>query len=94
MKKNECAQEMILDVVLRHGCEVKIRPRPGLIGNVIEIVFRHGDVKSAVTIDLEKLPYGISGEEIACRSIERAIADLFRYPYREMVYKRFHKEGE
>lgn len=92
MKKNECAQEMILDLVIRHGCEVKIRPYVGG-GRAFEIVIQHRGAFSATAIDLERI--GIlkdHQEEIVCRDIERAAMELFRLPYREMFDKHFRKE--
>ena len=93
MKKNECAQEMILDLVIRHGCEVKIRPYAGG-GRAVEIVIQHRGAFSATAIDFERI--GILAEhqeEIVCREIERAAMELFRLPYREMMEKHFHKEA-
>ncbi len=92
MKKNDCAQEMILDLVIRHGCEVKLRPYVGG-GRAVEIVIQHRGAFSATAIDLERI--GMledHQEEIVCREIERTAMELFRLPYREMFEKHFHKE--
>lgn len=94
MKKNECAQEMILDLVMRHGCEVKIRPYVGG-GRPVEIVIQHRGAFSATAIDLEKTGmFKANQEEIVCREIERTAMDLFRLPYREMFEKHFSKEND
>lgn len=94
MKKNECAQEMILDLVMRHGCEVKIRPLPSQQMG-IEVVISHRGYHSAVAIDLVQMQlHSIPTEEIVCREIARAANDLFRYPYEQMMEKHFRKEDE
>ena len=54
MKKNECAQEMILDLVIRHGCEVKLRPYVGG-GRAVEIVIQHRGAFSSTAIDFERI---------------------------------------
>lgn len=94
MKKNECAQEMILDLVIRHGCEVKIRPHVRG-GRAVEIVIQHRGAFSATAIDLERIEM-MRGhqEEMVCREIDRAAMDLFRLPYREMFEKHFSKEND
>lgn len=93
MKKNECALEMILDLVMRHGCEVKIRPYAGG-GRAVEIVIQHRGVFSANAIDLEKIGMlKANQDEIVCIEIERTAMDLFRLPYREMFEKHFRKEN-
>ena len=92
MKKNECAQEMILDLVIRHGCEVKLRPYVGG-GRAVEIVIQHRGAFSAVAIDFERMAMlRDHEEELVCREIERAVMELFRHPYQEMMKKHFRKE--
>ena len=92
MKKNECAQEMILDLVMRHGCEVKIRPCVGG-GRAVEIVIAHRGAFSAVAIDLERMGiFRERQEEMVCREIEQTAMELFRLPYREIMEKHFSKE--
>lgn len=89
MKKNECAQEMILDLVLRHGCEVRIRPYVGG-GRAVEMVIHHRGAFSSTAIDLNRIEWMKDHqEEIVCREIERTAMDLFRLPYREMIDKHF-----
>lgn len=91
MKKNECAQEMILDLVMRHGCEVKIRPLPSQQMG-IDVVISHRGYHSAVAIDLGQMQLcAIPTEEIVCRDIARAADDLFRHPYEQMMEKHFRK---
>ena len=96
MKKNECAQEMILDLVMRHGCEVRIRPH--VVGlRAVEIVIHHRGEFSSIAIDLERIEWMKDHqEEAVCREIEMAAIDLFRLPYREMIDKHFHakKDGD
>lgn len=93
MKKNECAQEMLLDLVMRHGCEVKIRPYPDVFRSAIEIVLAKEKRYASAVIDLTNMPCErIRQEEIVCRIIERTIVELFRDPYREMMDKHFRKE--
>ena len=80
---------MILDLVIRHGCEVKIRPHVGG-GRAVEIVIQHRGAFSATAIDLEQIGmFKANQEEIVCREIERTAMDLFRLPYREMFEKHF-----
>ena len=92
MKKNECAQEMILDLVMRNRCEVSLRP---VIGNeqAVEIVIRHRGASSGTVIDFERIGlFKERTEEIVCREIDRTAMDAFRYPYRKMFDKHFGKE--
>ena len=92
MKKNECAQEMILDLVMRHGCEVRIRPYVGG-GNAIEIVVHHRGAFSSVAIDFERIGlFKERQEEMVCRELELTAMELFRLPYREMMKKHFCAE--
>jgi hypothetical protein len=93
MKKNECAQEMILDLVMRHGCEVSIRPVAGN-GKAVQIIIRHREVSAGTVIDLEQIGRdGGRAEEIVCRAIERTAMAAFRHPYREMLKKHFDEEA-
>ena len=93
MVKYECAQEIILDLVMRYGCEVKIKPHPYLIQNAIEVVIYHNDINATVTIDTSRTSPFISNEEIACRAIMRATMDLFRYPY-DRIYDKHFGDGD
>ncbi len=95
MKKNRCAQEMILDLVMRHECTVKIRPPMMRHVPEVELIISRDEYYASATIDLERVSL-IEGqqEEMVCRIIERAAADLFRYPYKRMIEKHFHKEAE
>ena len=93
MKKNECAQEMILDLVMRHGCEVSIRPVAGN-GKAVQIIIRHREVSAGTVLDLEEIgSFRERREEIVCWEIERAAMNAFRHPYREMLEKHFSKEA-
>ena len=95
MKKNECAQEMILDLVRRHGCSVTIRPSSYRYRDAIDIVISQDNYHSSVAIDLNALSWGGEDpDECVCRMIERTADELFRAPYREMMDKHFHKENE
>lgn len=93
MKKNECAQEMILDLITRHGCEVKLYPHADKYRNAIEIVISHKGYHSGIVVDLNLPSYpSIPWEEIACREIARAAEKLFGYPYEQMMKKHFRRE--
>jgi len=93
MKKNECAQEMILDLVMRMGCEVILRPVQTPTVKALEIVFRHKGYSEATIIDFERLGYcAADAERITCEIISRSITRLFRFPYDRMIEKHF-REG-
>lgn len=92
MKKNECAQEMILDLVMRNRCEVSLRPVV-CSEKAVEIVIRHRGSSSGTVIDLERIGlFKERTEEIVCREIERTAMDAFRFPYCEMLAKHFREE--
>ena len=74
MDKNESPQELILDLVLRRGCEVTIRPIPQA-PTAFYICLRH-DGKQIIhgfeTLCLDKE----TRERTFCHTIERAAAEL------------------
>lgn len=84
---------MILDLVMRHGCEVSLRPVAGN-GKAVQIIIRHREVSAGTVLDLEEIGlFRENREEIVCREIEMAAMHAFRHPYREMLEKHFSKEA-
>lgn len=95
MKKNECAQEILLDLVMRMGCQVTLRPVQTPTVKALEIVIRHKGYSEAAIIDFERLGYcAEDAERIACDIILRSITRLFRFPYDRMVEKHFREEAD
>lgn len=83
MKKYECAQEMILDLVNRYGCEVKIRPAVPCSRNAIEIAISRDDIRSATKIEMCPPP----SETHVCSLIYRTAMELFKYPLDRIIEK-------
>lgn len=90
MKKNECAQEMLLDFVMRMNGEVVLRPvrHPG--GEGLELVLRHKGYNASTIIDFSRLGYcAADAERITCEIIRMELCKLFRLPYDEIMDKHF-----
>ncbi len=95
MKKNECAQEMILDLVMRLGCEVILRPTKMPHGMALDVTIRHKGMSENAIIDLDRIGFcAKDAERIVCEILLRAIVKLFRFPYDMIIEKHFGEEGE
>lgn len=82
MDQNESTQELILDLVLRRGCEVAFRPAPQMPG-AFYIAIRHdcGGIETTCMVN--------EAAEIAMRcTIERAAKNLLGKDYRQTVHRK------
>ena len=94
MKKNECAQEMILDMVMRLGCEVILRRTKMPHGEVLDVTIRHKGISEKAIIDLDRIGFcAKDAERIVCEILIRTISKLFRFPYDMIIEKHFGEGG-
>lgn len=90
MDKNESPQELILDLVLRRGCEVTISHVPKT-PSAIYIGIRHKDkqiIQGFETICLDKK----TRDQAFCHTIERAAVQLLGTDYRRTVHRNIWEE--
>jgi hypothetical protein len=84
MKEFKSVQDLIIKAAFYDGISTTISPEEMIAGDVLKITFSKGKRHSATLIELAD-KYR-DPEEVALYGCKRALYDLLRGPYEEIIY--------
>lgn len=90
MDNNESPQELILDLVLKRGCEVTLRPAPQF-PSILRVSIQHKDKQITRGFATDCLTKE-AAESAAYRTIKWAAEDLLGKNYRRTVHRNIMEE--
>lgn len=84
MKEFKSVQDLIIKAAFYDGISTTISPSEMIVGDVLKITFSKGNRHSATLIELADTYR--DPEEVALYGCKRALYDLLREPYEEIIY--------